>query len=169
MRKVVDSPSLEVFKTRGDGAVRDMVRGHGGDGLMGGHGDPSGHNTRIAMLGWVNSPSNLVSNSGISREQCKCTLALPAAGNPTLFKVSSHTPSNSLGATAQIMHQIRIFGRTMGKSHLGLLGASHLFPPASLAHLSLQPCSQVLTKLACPATVAFHQWLLIPQQPVPCG
>ena len=31
---VVGSPSLEVFKTCGDVALRDVVSGHGGDGLM---------------------------------------------------------------------------------------------------------------------------------------
>ena len=30
---VVESPSLEVFRKRGDVALRDMVSGHGGDGL----------------------------------------------------------------------------------------------------------------------------------------
>ena len=38
----VESPSLEVFKSRGDVALRDMVRGHGGDGLTVGLGDLSG-------------------------------------------------------------------------------------------------------------------------------
>ena len=33
-RKVKESPSLEVFKGRGDVAQRDMVSRHGGDGLM---------------------------------------------------------------------------------------------------------------------------------------
>jgi len=31
---VVESPFLEVFKKRVDVALRDMVSGHGGDGLM---------------------------------------------------------------------------------------------------------------------------------------
>ena len=31
---VVGSPSLEVFKSCGDAALRDVVSGHGGDGLM---------------------------------------------------------------------------------------------------------------------------------------
>jgi len=30
-RKVVESPSLEMFQKRGDVALRDMVNGHGGD------------------------------------------------------------------------------------------------------------------------------------------
>jgi len=30
-REVVGSPSLEVFKNRGDVALRDVVSGHGGD------------------------------------------------------------------------------------------------------------------------------------------
>ena len=30
---VVESPSLEVFKERGDVALRDVVSGHSGDGL----------------------------------------------------------------------------------------------------------------------------------------
>ena len=33
-RKVVESLSLEVFKNRGDVALRDVVSRHGGDGLM---------------------------------------------------------------------------------------------------------------------------------------
>ena len=33
-REVVESPSLEVFKKRGDVALRDVVSGHSGDGLM---------------------------------------------------------------------------------------------------------------------------------------
>ena len=32
--EVVESLSLEVFKNRGDVAERDMVSGHGGDGMM---------------------------------------------------------------------------------------------------------------------------------------
>ena len=32
-REVVESLSLEVFKSRGDVALRDVVCGHGGDGL----------------------------------------------------------------------------------------------------------------------------------------
>lgn len=31
----VESPSLEVFRNRGDVALRDTVSGHGGDGLDG--------------------------------------------------------------------------------------------------------------------------------------
>ena len=34
-RGVVESLSLEVFKNHGDVAVRDVVSGHGGDGLRG--------------------------------------------------------------------------------------------------------------------------------------
>ena len=34
-RKVVQSPSLEVFRSRVDVALRDVVSGHGGGGLMG--------------------------------------------------------------------------------------------------------------------------------------
>lgn len=30
----MESPSLEVFKNGGDVALRDMVSGHGGDGLV---------------------------------------------------------------------------------------------------------------------------------------
>jgi len=33
-REVVGSPSLEVFKNRGDVALRDVVSGHGGDGSV---------------------------------------------------------------------------------------------------------------------------------------
>ena len=36
------SPSLQVFKERVDVALRDMVSGHGGDGLKVGLDDPSG-------------------------------------------------------------------------------------------------------------------------------
>ena len=32
-REVVGSPSLEMFKKHGDVALRDVVSGHGGDGL----------------------------------------------------------------------------------------------------------------------------------------
>jgi len=39
---VVGSPSLEVFKNHGDVALRDMVSGHGGGGLMIGLDDLSG-------------------------------------------------------------------------------------------------------------------------------
>ena len=33
-REVVELPLLEVFKNHGDVALRDVVSGHGGDGLM---------------------------------------------------------------------------------------------------------------------------------------
>jgi len=38
----VQSPSLEVFKNCGDVTLRDVVCGHGGDGLTAGLGDLSG-------------------------------------------------------------------------------------------------------------------------------
>jgi len=41
-REVVESPSLEVFKNRVDGALGVTVSGHGGDGLAVGPGDLSG-------------------------------------------------------------------------------------------------------------------------------
>ena len=41
-REVVESPSLEVLKNRVDVALRDVVGGRGGDGLLVGHGDPKG-------------------------------------------------------------------------------------------------------------------------------
>ncbi len=42
-REVVESSSsLEVFKNHGDVALRDVVSGHGGDGLMVGLDDLSG-------------------------------------------------------------------------------------------------------------------------------
>ena len=41
-KEVVESPSLEVLKKRVDVALRDMVSGHGGDGLMLGLDDLSG-------------------------------------------------------------------------------------------------------------------------------
>ena len=41
-REVVGSPSLEEFKNCGDVALRDAVRGRGGDGLTVGLGDLSG-------------------------------------------------------------------------------------------------------------------------------
>jgi len=39
---VVESLSLEVFQSRVDVALRDVVSGHGGDGLVVGPGDPTG-------------------------------------------------------------------------------------------------------------------------------
>ena len=41
-REVVEALSLEVLKNRGDVALRDVVRGHGGDGFTVGHDDLSG-------------------------------------------------------------------------------------------------------------------------------
>ena len=41
-RGVVESPSLEVLKNHRDVALRDMVSGHGGDGLVVGD-DDLGH------------------------------------------------------------------------------------------------------------------------------
>ena len=41
-REEAESPSLEVFKNRVDVALRDVVSGHGGDGLAVGQGDLSG-------------------------------------------------------------------------------------------------------------------------------
>ena len=41
-REVVQSPSLGVFKNYGDVALRDVVSGHGGDGLIAGLGVLSG-------------------------------------------------------------------------------------------------------------------------------
>ena len=38
----MESPSLEQFKKQVDVALRDMVSGHGGDGLMVGLGDLGG-------------------------------------------------------------------------------------------------------------------------------
>ena len=33
-RKVVESPSKEVVRSHGDGALRDVVSGHGGDSFV---------------------------------------------------------------------------------------------------------------------------------------
>ena len=41
-REVVESPSLEVFKSRVDVALRDVGSGHGGDGLAVGLNDLRG-------------------------------------------------------------------------------------------------------------------------------
>ena len=41
-REVVESPSLEVFKSHAAVALRDVVSGHGGDGVTAGLGDLSG-------------------------------------------------------------------------------------------------------------------------------
>ena len=41
-REVVEALSLEVLKNCGDVALRDVVRGHGGDGFTVGHDDLSG-------------------------------------------------------------------------------------------------------------------------------
>jgi len=51
--QVVDSPSLEVLQNHVDVALRDLVSGHGGDGLMVGRGDLSGLyklNDSIALI-----------------------------------------------------------------------------------------------------------------------
>ena len=41
-RVVVQSPSLELFRNHGDVALRDVVSGHGGGGLVDGLGDLRG-------------------------------------------------------------------------------------------------------------------------------
>ena len=41
-KEVVESPSLEVFRSCGDVTLRDVVSRHGGDGSMVGLGDLSG-------------------------------------------------------------------------------------------------------------------------------
>ena len=41
-REVVGSPTLEMLKQCGEVALRDVVRGHVGDGSMVGLGDPEG-------------------------------------------------------------------------------------------------------------------------------
>ena len=41
-KEMVKSPSLEVFKSRADVALRDVVSGHGWDGLMVGQDDIGG-------------------------------------------------------------------------------------------------------------------------------
>ena len=41
-KEVVESPSLEVFRSCGDVTLRDVVSRHGGNGLMVGLGDLSG-------------------------------------------------------------------------------------------------------------------------------
>jgi len=41
-REMVESPSLKVSSKHGDVALRDVVSGHGGDGLTAGLGDPWG-------------------------------------------------------------------------------------------------------------------------------
>ena len=41
-REVVESPSLGVFRNHGHVALRDVVSGHGGDGLAAGHDNLSG-------------------------------------------------------------------------------------------------------------------------------
>ena len=53
-REAVESPSLEVLRSRGDVALRDVVSGHGGDGLVVGPGGLSGlsslNNTMICLF-----------------------------------------------------------------------------------------------------------------------
>ena len=49
-REVVQSLSLEMFKNHMDVALRDMVRGHGGDGLVAGHDDLRGLTNFSASL-----------------------------------------------------------------------------------------------------------------------
>mgnify|MGYP001856881985 CR=1 FL=1 len=68
----MESPSLEVFKKRVDVALRDVVNGHGEDGLVVGLGDlrglfqhyrfcdsVSGYNHSISPLYWISRPQIL--------------------------------------------------------------------------------------------------------------
>jgi len=57
-REVVHLLSLEVFKKRGDVALRDMVSGHGGDRLVVGLGDLSSNLNDSVILGADVLPSH---------------------------------------------------------------------------------------------------------------
>mgnify|MGYP001858437632 CR=1 FL=1 len=52
-REVVEAPSLEVSKNRGDVTLRDVVSGHGGGGLMVGLGDLSGCSNLNDSMIWA--------------------------------------------------------------------------------------------------------------------
>jgi len=91
-REVVQSLSLEVFQSRVDVALRDVVSGHGGDGLIVGPGDLIGlsnHNDSMILfthLIIIEYTARSLEGKG-QRPTCTHWICIVYSYSPTMFKL----------------------------------------------------------------------------------